>query len=75
MGLPPRSMIFHLILSIGYCFSLGRAIDCGGNHVANTIVVDQQGKGAFNMIQPAIDSIKNNNDQWIKIQINPGRYV
>ncbi|WJX59205.1 pectinesterase [Trifolium repens] len=75
MGLPHRSMIFHLILSIGYCFNLGRAIDCGGNHVANTIVVDQQGKGAFNMIQPAIDSIKNNNDQWIKIQINPGRYV
>ncbi|CAJ2653855.1 probable pectinesterase 66 [Trifolium pratense] len=75
MGLPPRLMIFHLILSIGYCFNLGRAIDCGGNQVANTIIVDQQGRGAFNMIQPAIDSIKNNNDQWVKIHINPGKYV
>jgi len=75
MGFPPRQKIFHLIIFICYCFCLGRAIDCGGNHVANIIVVDQQGRGAFKMIQHAIDSIVNNNDRWVKIHINPGKYV
>jgi len=70
-----RPMIFHLIIFIGYCFCLGIAIDCGGNHVRNTTIVDQQGRGAFKMIQPAIDSVKNNNDHWVKIHINPGKYV
>ncbi|XP_024640810.1 putative pectinesterase 10 [Medicago truncatula] len=49
-------------------------IDCGGNQVANTIIVDQQGKGAFQTIQAAIDSIKSQNNQWIMININPGIY-
>ncbi|KAJ1392498.1 Pectinesterase, catalytic [Sesbania bispinosa] len=50
-------------------------MDCGGKQVPNTIIVDQHGKGEFNTIQAAIDSIKSPNDQWIKIQVNPGTYV
>jgi len=68
-------MIFQLIIFIGCCFCLGRATDCGGNHVRNIITVDQHGRGAFKKIQSAIDSIKNNNDHWVKIHINPGKYV
>ncbi|AET00097.1 putative pectinesterase [Medicago truncatula] len=70
-----RPMIFQLIIFISCCFCLGIAIDCGGNHVRNAIIVDQQGKGEFKKIQPAIDSIKNKNDHWVKIHINPGKYV
>lgn len=62
-----------LVLYISY-FYFGVAIDCGGNQVANTIIVDQQGKGAFQTIQAAIDSIKSQNNQWIMININPGIY-
>jgi pectinesterase len=68
---PP--MMFSLILLIS-SFYLGNAIDCGGNRIANTIVVNQQGQGAFETIQAAIDSIKSQNNQWILLQINPGIY-
>jgi len=51
-------MVFHVILFIGYCFCLGRAIDCGGNHVVENITVDQNGRGTFKRIQQAVDSIK-----------------
>ncbi|XP_061972592.1 probable pectinesterase 55 [Populus nigra] len=46
-----------------------------GSKVAITIVVDQSGMGNFRTIQEAIDSIPANNDQWIKVQINPGTYT
>ncbi|KAJ1392500.1 Pectinesterase, catalytic [Sesbania bispinosa] len=49
-------------------------MDCGGKQVAKTITVDQHGKGDFKTIQAAIDSIKSQNDQWIKIHINSGTY-
>lgn len=65
--------MFHLILLIS-CFYLGRALDCGGNQISNTIVVDQQGKGSFVTVQAAIDSIKNQNENWVMIKINPGIY-
>ncbi|CAI8616136.1 unnamed protein product [Vicia faba] len=67
------SMMFLLVLFMS-CFSLGRGIDCGGNKVANTIIVDQGGKGAFKTVQAAIDSVKNPNDRWVLIKINPGVY-
>ncbi|XP_058745041.1 probable pectinesterase 66 [Vicia villosa] len=67
------SMMFLLVLFMS-CFSIGRAIDCGGNQVANTIIVDQGGKGAFKTVQAAIDSVKNPNDRWVLIKINPGVY-
>lgn len=69
----PRMMIFSLVLFIS-CFYFGRAIDCGGNQVTNTIIVDQNNKGAFVTIQAAIDSIKSQNKYWIMIKINPGIY-
>lgn len=69
----PLSMMFLIVLFMS-CFSHGRPIDCGGNKVANTIIVDQGGKGAFKTVQAAIDSVKNPNDQWVLIKINPGVY-
>ncbi|CAJ2652298.1 putative pectinesterase 10 [Trifolium pratense] len=66
-------MMFPLILLI-CLFYVGKAIDCGGNRIANTIVVNQRGQGAFQTIQAAIDSIKRQNNQWILLQINPGIY-
>ncbi|KAJ1375277.1 Pectinesterase, catalytic, partial [Sesbania bispinosa] len=49
-------------------------MDCGGKQVAKTITVDQHGKGEFKTIQASVDSIKSQNDQWIKIHINSGTY-
>lgn len=75
MGLLPQMIrIFRLIMFTSCCFCLSKAIDCGGNQVANAIIVDQQGKGAFNTIQAAIDSINSTNNRWFKIHINPGIY-
>ncbi|CAJ1977854.1 unnamed protein product [Sphenostylis stenocarpa] len=51
-----------------------RAVDCGGSKISSTIVVDQSNKANFRTIQAAIDSIKPNNAQWVKIQINAGVY-
>ncbi|XP_004491467.2 probable pectinesterase 29 [Cicer arietinum] len=51
-----------------------RAIDCGGNWIANTIIVDQHKKGSFVTIQAAIDSINNQNKNWVMINISPGIY-
>lgn len=65
--------MFHLALFISF-LNLGRSMDCGGNQVSNTIYVNQQGKGNFQTIQAAIDSIKNQNDKWIVINISSGIY-
>jgi len=69
------TMRFLLILFFSCLFCLGKATDCGGKSVAQTIVVDQQGKAAFTTVQAAIDSVKSNNDQWVKIHIKPGLYM
>lgn len=67
-------LFFPLLLFL--CCSLGgAAMDCSGNKIVHTIVVDQQGKGDFTTVQAAIDSIKENNDQWVKIHVNPGKYM
>nr|AAO53311.1 pectin methylesterase [Lupinus angustifolius]AAO72322.1 putative pectin methylesterase [Lupinus angustifolius] len=49
-------------------------MDCSGNGITKTIIVDQSGKGNFKLIQDAIDSIKENNDQWVKVHIKAGTY-
>ncbi|XP_020223091.1 putative pectinesterase 10 [Cajanus cajan] len=68
-------MTFFLIFFISYFFCLGKAIDCGGKSVSYTIYVDQSGKVGFRTIQAAIDSIKWNNNQWVKIHIKAGLYM
>lgn len=42
--------------------------------VQSVIVVDKSGGGNFQTVQAAIDSVPPNNNQWIKIRINPGVY-
>ncbi|XP_020224760.2 probable pectinesterase 66 [Cajanus cajan] len=71
----PHPMTFILILFISYFFCLGIAADCGGKNVAYTITVGRNGKVTFKTIQAAIDSIKSNNDQWVKIHIKAGFYT
>ncbi|WVY90904.1 hypothetical protein V8G54_036418 [Vigna mungo] len=68
------SLFFPLLLFL-CCSCGGAAMDCLGNKIVHTIVVDQQGKGDFTTVQAAIDSIKENNYQWVKIHVNPGKYI
>lgn len=75
MELLPRPVFFSLILFFSSSFWIGRAMDCGGNEITNTIVVDQSGHGDFKLVQAAIDSIKENNDRWVKVHINAGTYT
>ncbi|TKY57342.1 pectinesterase 55 [Spatholobus suberectus] len=53
----------------------GSSLDCGGKNIAYTMTVGGYGKGTFRTIQAAIDSIKNNNDRWVKIHIKAGLYI
>ncbi|ESW14328.1 hypothetical protein PHAVU_008G271600 [Phaseolus vulgaris] len=46
-----------------------------GKHISNTITVNPNGKKAFKTIQDAINSVKNNNDKWVKIHIKAGLYI
>ncbi|KAH7294618.1 hypothetical protein KP509_27G009900 [Ceratopteris richardii] len=39
---------------------------------SRTIVVDQHGKGHFRSVQAAIDSVQEDNRQWVYIRIGPG---
>ena len=60
-------------------FSISEALDCeldNGNifNVAETITVDQSGKGNFKSVQNAIDSIPSDNNKWIRILISPGTF-
>lgn len=66
---------FLIILFISCFFCLGKGTDCGGNNVTKTITVGKEEEAAFSTIQEAIDSVENNNDQWIKIHIQAGLYM
>ncbi|KAK7386747.1 hypothetical protein VNO78_27082 [Psophocarpus tetragonolobus] len=68
-------MKFFLALFIYCFFYLGKAIDCGGKNITYTITVDHHGNASFRTIQSAIDSISNQNNQWVKIHIKAGLYV
>ncbi|XP_068487215.1 putative pectinesterase 10 [Phaseolus vulgaris] len=67
-------MTFFLVLVTCSFFCLGKAIDCGGKDISNTITVNPNGKKAFTTIQDAINSVKSNNDKWVKIYIKAGLY-
>ncbi|KAG4952931.1 hypothetical protein JHK87_038525 [Glycine soja] len=56
-------------------FTSIKLIDCGGKDISATITVGRQGNFTFGSIQAAIDSIKTNNDRWIKIHIEAGLYM
>ncbi|KAE9617177.1 hypothetical protein Lal_00034982 [Lupinus albus] len=68
--------IVSLFLFISFSFRLSETTDCGGNSIASTITINQRGyEGEFISIQKAIDSVKNNNDRWVKIHIHAGTYM
>jgi len=75
MELFSRMISFLLILFISCFFWLGKATDCGGKNIAQTIIVGKVGKAAFRTVQEAINSVKSNNDQWVKIHIKAGLYM
>ncbi|XP_014502915.1 putative pectinesterase 10 [Vigna radiata var. radiata] len=74
MELFSRRMSHLPILFISCFFGLCKAIDCGGNKVTQTLIVGKYGHDAFRTIQAAIDSVRSNNDQWVKIHIKAGLY-
>jgi len=69
----PMTLLLVLVTSTFFC--LGKAIDCGGKDISNTITVNPRSKEAFRRIQDAIDSVKSNNDKWVKIYIKAGVYM
>ncbi|KAE9618920.1 hypothetical protein Lal_00047668 [Lupinus albus] len=75
MELLSRAILLHILLFVSSSFWANIvATSCEGNKVISTIVVDQSGKTKFKTVQSAIDSINENNNQWVKIQINAGTY-
>ncbi|XP_061979686.1 probable pectinesterase 55 [Populus nigra] len=71
--------VFVITLFMTIFLGVSQAVNCtpgtGGSKVARTIVVDPSGKGNFKTIQGAIDSIPENNNNWIKVQVNAGIYI
>ncbi|MBA0783324.1 hypothetical protein Gotri_001054, partial [Gossypium trilobum] len=56
--------------------SIANADECtgnGGSKFGYPIVVDKSDGGNFTSVQSAIDSIPQENHQWVKVQINPGK--
>ena len=70
-----KPIVFSLFVFILFyqCFWVIVAKDCGGKAIAYTITVGQSGQ--FKTVQAAIDSIKSNNAQWVKIHIQQGKYT
>lgn len=42
--------------------------------VRTTMYVDKSSSGNYASVQKAIDSVPDNNNQWIRIHIKPGTY-
>ncbi|KAL8160038.1 hypothetical protein V2J09_001575 [Rumex salicifolius] len=58
------------------CFAVGSESKCIGSKIAKEIKVSKfKGKGQFNRIQDAIDSIPSNNRQWIRVSVHRGTYI
>ncbi|KAH1032127.1 hypothetical protein J1N35_044301 [Gossypium stocksii] len=67
-----------MLLTLSMRISIANADECtgnGGSKFAYPIVVDKSGGGNFTSVQSAIDSIPQENHQWVKVQINPGVYM
>ncbi|PPS16475.1 hypothetical protein GOBAR_AA04100 [Gossypium barbadense] len=67
-----------MLLTLSLRISIANADECTGNGASQftyPIVVDKSGGGKFTSVQSAIDSIPEENHQWVKVQINPGVYM
>nr|XP_029153325.1 probable pectinesterase 29 [Arachis hypogaea] len=62
-----------LLVSLFCYISVSLAQNCNSK-ISRTIIVDQSGKSKFKTVQSAIDSIPENNNQWVKIHINAETY-
>ncbi|XP_017221815.1 probable pectinesterase 29 [Daucus carota subsp. sativus] len=49
-------------------------VDRAAASYSQTIFVDQSGRGNFKNIQAAIDSVSSNNQNWVRIYVEPGVY-
>ena len=49
-------------------------VDRAAASYSQTIFVDQSGRGNFKNIQAAIDSVPSNNQNWVRIYVEPGVY-
>ncbi|QHO59934.1 putative pectinesterase 52 [Arachis hypogaea] len=69
------TVILPLLLLVSlFCYiNVSLAQNCK-SQISRTIIVDQSGKSKFKTVQSAIDSIPENNNQWVKIHINAGTY-
>ncbi|TYG37437.1 hypothetical protein ES288_D13G141400v1 [Gossypium darwinii] len=56
-----------MLLTLSLRISIANADECTGN--------DKSGGGNFTSVQSAIDSIPQENHQWVKVQINPDVYM
>ncbi|KAK7278021.1 hypothetical protein RJT34_23042 [Clitoria ternatea] len=64
-------ILFFMISYLCIC----RAENCEGTQVSHTIVVGHSANAEFRKVQAAIDSIPENNSQWVKIHISAGTYM
>ncbi|MBA0751979.1 hypothetical protein Gogos_000861, partial [Gossypium gossypioides] len=67
-----------MLLTLSLRISIANADECtgnGGSKFAYPIVVDKSGGGNFSSVQSAIDSIPQENHQWVKVQINLNVYM
>ncbi|OIW06166.1 hypothetical protein TanjilG_01793 [Lupinus angustifolius] len=74
MALLPRLLVLPLMLFISCSFKLTGATDCGGKRIRTHLTVGKGKNVAFNTIQAAIDSIRQNNNKWVQINIHAGTY-
>ncbi|OAY77298.1 putative pectinesterase 29, partial [Ananas comosus] len=64
---------FLLLFASIFIAASSRTLNGSGN-VVKSIFVNRTGKGDFRRIQEAINSIPDNNDQWIRIHVAAGVY-
>ncbi|XP_022759667.1 probable pectinesterase 66 [Durio zibethinus] len=72
-----HNILAFVLIELLLYFGISETLECemvsdSKFKVADTITVDQSGKGDFKTVQNAIDSILFNNNKWIRTLISPG---
>ncbi|KAI4389285.1 hypothetical protein MLD38_001526 [Melastoma candidum] len=75
MPSPLLPLVFLLILTIPPASDAWSSLgEYYGSLVSKTIVVDKSGGGDFTTVQAAVDSVPENNADWIQISVRSGIY-